>query len=307
MNIDLEVARISEQQHGYFTQAQLDAIGVSPADRRWRLEAGRWERQYDVVYRIAGTPHTWKGDLLAGCWAGGPRGVASHRSAAALWEYAGRRTDIVEITCPRWRRARHPGLYVHESKALDARDITEVDGIPVTTPELTLVMLGAVCSPLVVEMALDRALRCDLVTVASTKQLLRRLGKQGRNGIGTLRRIVDERDPERAPRESEKETELFALLRRNGLPLPIPQYEIFHDGQFVARPDFAYVDAKLAIEYESYQEHTGKLALERDNARRNAMLTIGWTPLGVTNADIRSGGRLVCAQIRSRLYAADAL
>ena len=48
------------------------------------------------------------------------RAVASHRSAAALWELPGARRDIVEITCPRWRRAQHDGLVVHESLALDA-------------------------------------------------------------------------------------------------------------------------------------------------------------------------------------------
>ena len=33
--------------------------------------------------------------------------------------------------------------------------------------------------------------------------------------------------------------------------------------------DFSYVDERVAIEYESYEHHTGKLALERDSARGN--------------------------------------
>jgi very-short-patch-repair endonuclease len=122
-----------------------------------------------------------------------------------------------------------------------------------------------------------------------------------------LRAILNERDPARAPCESEKETELYALLRRHGLPLPIPQYEIFHNGRFIARPDFAYVEAKLAIEYESYQEHEGKLALDRDTARRNALTSIKWREVGVTNADIRSGGHTICRQIGDHLLDAGLL
>ena len=45
----------------------------------------------------AGAPRSWKGDLLAACWAGGDRAVASHRSAAALWDLPGSATRSLEI------------------------------------------------------------------------------------------------------------------------------------------------------------------------------------------------------------------
>ncbi len=88
------------------------------------------------------------------------------------------------------------------------------------------------------------------------------------------------------------------MLRRHGLPLPVPQYAIFHNRRFVARADFAYVEARVAVEYESYEQHTGKLALERDSARRNQMLVIGWLPLSATQADLRTGGHRLCNEIR---------
>ena len=31
---------------------------------------------------------------------------------------------MVEVTCPRWRRARHDGIEVHETKGLSPRDCT---------------------------------------------------------------------------------------------------------------------------------------------------------------------------------------
>jgi hypothetical protein len=51
------------------------------------------------------------------------------------------------------------------------------------------------------------------------------------------------------------------------------------------------------MEYESYQEHTGNLALERDNPRRNALVSLGWKPIGITPKDVRSGGLRVAQQI----------
>ena len=301
------IARLAEPQHGNFTLAQARAVGLTPRELNRRTAAGQLERPYGRLYRVAGTPPSWQRDLLAACFAGGAHAVASHRSAAALWGFAGARTDLVEITCPRWRRSQYDDLVVHECKALSPSYITEVDGIPVTTPALTLLMLGAVCRPLVVEQGLDNGARRGLLTDESVRTLLRRVGRQGRDGAGVLRAILRERDPDRAPCESEKETELYALLRRHGLPLPIPQYEIFHKGLFVARCDFAYVEAKLAIEFESIQHHTGRVALERGAARRNALDEIGWDEIDVTHAALRTQGSVICRQISAHLEPAGLL
>jgi hypothetical protein len=47
------------------------------------------------------------------------------------------------------------------------------------------------------------------------------------------------------------ETLLARALRQNGLPAPVPQFEIFDQGRFVARVDFAYPDERIVIEYDS--------------------------------------------------------
>jgi hypothetical protein len=58
---------------------------------------------------------------------------------------------------------------VHETKALEGTDIADAGGIPVTTPERTLLDLGAVCHASVVEMALDAAEHRGLVTRRSVQ------------------------------------------------------------------------------------------------------------------------------------------
>ena len=87
------------------------------------------------------------------------------------------------------------------------------------------------------------------------------------------------------------ETKMKQLFRRHGLPTPAFQYVIRHDGRFVARVDAAYPQLRIAIEYDSYEHHTGKLAIVRDNDRRNQLRNIRWDSITFTAADLaRDGG-----------------
>jgi hypothetical protein len=292
------ITELAEGQHGVFHRRQLDELGFSKQLREKRVSAGRWVELWEGVYRIAGTPLTWRGNLLAAVFAGGPHAVGSHRSATSAFDVDGGDRTIQEILCRRWRRSHAVGLVVHESKALDARDVTVVDGIPVTTIERTLLDLGAVRHRLTVERAVETALRKELTTLPELRSTVRRLGRPGRNGVGVLRRIIDERDPDRRLTASTMEMKLLQAIRAHGLPEPVTQYVILDHGRFVARVDGAYPDLRIALEYESLDWHTGKAALIRDSARRNAVVAAGWLPIAVTVEDLRTGGHVVCEQIR---------
>jgi len=267
------------------------------------VEIGAIDRVHHGVLRFRAAPASWRGDLLAACWAGGFRAVASHRSAAALWGLKGGRRHIPEITCPRWRRARHDGVVVHESKLLDPCDLTVVDGIPVTSPELTLVGIAAVCSASSLEMALDRAENHRLVTPTSVRSTVTRLARPGRPGIRPLRVLLDSRCPEGGVPESERETMLRQAFRAYGLPDPVMQHEIWDAGIRVGRVDAAYPEARIAIEYDSYEHHGGRLALVKDSHRRTRLLAAGWAPFTATDVELRAGCPTLCpaiAEVRRR-------
>jgi predicted transcriptional regulator of viral defense system len=289
-HIDVAVAAIAENSHGVFASHHLHELRVSNDERAWRLGVGRWIEVHQGVYRISGAPSSWEGDVLAACWAGGTRAVASHRSSAALHELPGGRDHPVEITCPRWRRAQHGGLIVHESTALTPDDITVVRSIPVTTVERTLFDLAAVCGARTVDLAIDNAMRRDLTDFEGLLALLQRVGKRGRRGTKKFRHLLAERDAAYAPTESEREQMLLRVLSEHGLPEPERQISI-HDqfGTFLARPDLVYRDLKIAMEYDSFQYHVGKEALVRDSRRRNAIAALGWIVLVATAEDVRYG------------------
>lgn len=300
---DAAVARIAAAQYGVFGFHQLDGLPCSDDRRRHRLLTGRWEMPYDRVYRIAGVPPSWRGDLLAACLAGGPRAVGSHRSAARVHRIPGPDATLPEITCPRWRRARHGGLIVHETTTLGPADITVVDNIPVTTVERTIFDLAAVRSRTVVEMAIDSALRQELTTVDRLLTMLRRVGKRGRRGTRVVRGLLEELDADYVPTESERELMLLRVLRAHGLPEPDRQTVIrSRSGDFIARVDLAYPHLRIAMEYDSYQHHVGKRAIVRDNRRRNAITTNEWILLVATAEDVRWGrGSAFVIEVRSAI------
>jgi very-short-patch-repair endonuclease len=296
---DLAIARIAEQQHGIVTMQQALDLGISRESVRHRVSERRLHPVHPAVYRVAGSPETWRGNLLAACLAAPGPGVASHRSAAKLWHLPGASERLVEITCRRWRRVQRSGLVVHESGAVDAADVTLLDAVPCMTVERTLLSLGAVASAAVVEMAVDAALRRELTTLDGLHRLLRRLGRPGRDGVGVLRRVVERHSAEAGMTESVMETRLKQLLRRHGLAVPKFQYEVRAGHRFVARVDAAYPEHRIAIEYDSYEHHTGRAAHVRDSRRRNALVGMGWYVISVTAADIACGGDHLVTMIRA--------
>jgi very-short-patch-repair endonuclease len=225
--------------------------------------------------------------------------VASHRSAAELWQLPGRDDKFTEITCPRWRRARHDGLLVHESLVLDDIDMTLRERIPVTAVPRTLFDLAGVVGPTTVDIAVATALRRQLTTLFELEEVFARLASRGRAGTTQFRAVLELHRATPAQTESEAEHLILRLIAKHGLPAPVLQYEIRRpDRSLVARVDFAYPDLEIAIEYDSYAHHLGTEAHDRDGARRNAVLGAHWYPITATAADLRDGGHRLAEDIR---------
>jgi hypothetical protein len=100
--------------------------------------------------------------------------------------------------------------------------------------------------------------------------------------------------------ESAPERLLAAALAARGLGAPTLQYTVRDlAGAFVARVDLAYPADRILIEYESFEHHTGKHALLRDSARRNALIELGYAVLSATAADLRDQGTELAASVRA--------
>jgi hypothetical protein len=182
--------------------------------------------------------------------------------------------------------------------SLHSFDATLRGPIPTTTVLRTLLDLAAVEKALIVEEAVDYALRKKMVTLDGLKQRLEEVAAKGRPGVRLMRRILNERGAESALLASRFERLMFRLLGQAGLPRPVPQYEIWSNGRFVARPDFSYPDKRVAIEADGYGPHAGKRAFQKDRTRISEMAACGWRVLPFTWDDLTLRGPYVVATIR---------
>ncbi len=300
---DITLSDIAARQHGVFGIVDARTAGLR-ADQIKRRAADGWIQMHDGVYRAAGAPMTWRGNLYAATLAAGAAAAISHRAAAALYELPGGRTGLVELTCLHWKRTVQPGLVVHESRRLDARDVQLVDGIPVTRPERVILDIASYYpSANYLEIVVQAARRKRLVTYESTREMLDRHARRGLKGVRAMREMLERWDPNSRATESEMETLLVRVLRENGLPYPVVQHNVTDTrGRFVARVDAAYPDQRIVIEYDSKQEHSDEFQIARDARRRNQLQALGYSVLSARHADLRLDGTELCAQIRTILH-----
>lgn len=294
---DAAIAEIARHQHGLITLEQARTCELSPQLVHYRVTQGRWERVGPQVYRIAGCPETWHQRLLAATFLHGA--VASHRSALKLHGIMGYRTEVVEVSARPRRRRRLDDVTCHETVCFSGIDHTLVDAIPVTTVERTLIDIGAVHSPRFVEDVLDEALRRNLTTLDAVIDRVHATRGQGRNGVGVMRAIVEQRDPRASLTESVLESRFLRALRACDVPLPEPQHTIRLGHHVVARVDFAYPEHHLAVEIDGLRYHASRQSLEADARRQNEIILAGYRILRFTAADLESPDLLAQRMLRA--------
>ena len=289
---DRRVEAFCATRYGILSRREATQRGMTHDQVDRRVASGRWIRLDPGVYRLSGVPATWHGDLLAALLWAGPGSMASHRSSARLWRMEGFEEVPVEILTRSGHR--RTGMIVHRLRPGDRPAGRRIDGIPTTSADRTLLDLAAVVDGARVGLAVDDALRRRLVTLPRLRHLLEREGGPGRTGTSALRRLLAERDGLDARTESELERRLLRLLRRGGLPPPVPQHEVRNRGRLVARLDFAYPELRLGIETHGYRFHSGRERWQRDLRRENRLKRAGWTVLVYTWDDVvADGGRVV--------------
>lgn len=130
------------RQYGLITRSQAIAAGMSASQIHRRMVAGSWVRERRGVYRHAAVAESWESRLLGACLASG--GVASHRSAAALWGLGMYQHPTPEVVVDRRCHSVVPKTRVHLTTQWELRDETVIRGIPVTGINRTLLDCGAV-------------------------------------------------------------------------------------------------------------------------------------------------------------------
>lgn len=275
---DDQAGQIAARQHGLITRRQALDVGFTADSIQSRRRSGRWVTVEVGVYRLRGVPATWKSRVLALCLA--LDGIASHRTAAALQRVEGFPPNLVEVSVPRGRSVPRHGVVIHESTDLHLFEPEMVDGIPTTPVARLAVDLGAVVSFARFDRAVGDLVREKRVTWQELLGQLFRHSRKGRNGVGILRSLLEERYGEDVG-ESELERAFLRELRRRGLDEPAAQHVVSDGDGFIARVDFAYVSLRIAMELDGRRYH-GESVFEADRDKRDRLVAAGWVVLEIT-------------------------
>ena len=276
--IEIELRRWLRTHYSVIGYREALDLGATPPLIRSKHDRGEWDRPCRGVYRDTAAPRTSYQDTRVACVATGPASVASHASAAWLWGLLDRPPDTVEVTVTEYRGARHRLITIHRSRDLMLAEAVNWKNIPVTRPMRTLVDLAGTASPRDLVAAVDRALARQLVTVAGLEAEIGRLSRQGRDGVGVLRRQLEEQGFTGAPAPSVLEAHARRLIVRTNLPTPVVEQRVGTDLADY-RVDVCWADILLIVEVDGYVWHFSPEQKERDDTRRNELRRLGWTVL----------------------------
>jgi hypothetical protein len=304
VDFDRRLLELAGRQHYVVGRDQLREFGT-PRQIEYRLAKRRLERVHEGVYRVAGSPETWHQKLLAACLSSSGANAVSFRAAAQLWGLPGG-AEIVEVTAPRHRRMQFDAVTIHESWFLTDLDVTHLQGIPVTRParvicDLALLVARGELRPSTLDLALQDALRRDLVDVPRVWREWERIGGVLRPGGRVVEALLNHFIPPMRKTDSTPELQLLMLLRAAGLPEPRPQHRVELTPTRWCRLDFAWPESKIYCEFDPYKWHGGRDKYMADNTRRLELARLGWYGVPVTDDELDSGARLATHLLLRRL------
>ena len=274
-----------------FTTAQAAARGVDQEALSAAVHAGQLRRLHHGVYLRSNVVPTVATRVRAASLATGARLVASHETAAELWtvdvEPPGADSDdtpgppaVRAYLAPGVRPPRRPGLLVTTAVLRDEE--VHDRGVPLTSPTRTAVDLARERDLVEAVVVLDAFLARGLTDRARLLATLGALMRQ--RGVVTARAAVEHAD---GRAESPMESRLRMLLVLAGLPVPEPQHVVLGaDREPLARVDLAYVDARLALQYDGREHHLEPGRFLHDRHRHADLREVGWEVLRFTSDDV---------------------
>ena len=216
-SVDAIIGALADLQHGAVARWQLVARGISRDQIALRIKDGRLRPIHRGVYlvgHLATAPLAYE---AAAVLAFRGQATISHRSAAKLlgllpWPpKAG-----CWVTTPRGDSDR-PGLIVRKA-TLEARDITSIERIKVTTAARTILDCAAILPP-DEDYRLEEMCAEAIPKLAKPSDLFEQIERNpGKPGVRRLARLLERHAPKKPKRELERK--FLRLVRGSDLPEP---------------------------------------------------------------------------------------
>ena len=267
---------LASTQWSLVTREQLREAGFTSTRIASLLKARTFRPVRPGVYATFGSVRGWHQETLASVLAAGEGAVASHASAARLWEYVHRPADAIDVLFEGEFGSRRRGL--HRTTILPDDDVASRAGIPCTTFERTLCDCTALLTPFQLGRVLDAGLRRGDASLVRLQRCAARLDSGPSRRLAVIKTLLSERDESFDPGGSASELYVLQVIRDAGLPEPVQQYPARADGHSYIL-DFAWPEKKVFAEYNGLAVHSGASAVAYGNSRQTALVGEGWKPL----------------------------
>lgn len=212
---DQRLAQLLAAQHGCVARRQLLAAGLSHSQIQTRLARGQLQPIHRGVYTAAGMlglPLRLEAAALLAC---GPAATLARMTAARLWRLTPPcRAIAVELSLATGERGRtRKGIEIRQTATLTRKDIRFRHGLPVTSPERSLIDIAALLtvSTRQLEQALDEALGQRLTTLAKLSGRI--AANPTQPGAARLEHLLDVRTTSTITKR-EAEARFLELIRR---------------------------------------------------------------------------------------------
>lgn len=304
-SVDSRAHDLGRVQHGLATQAQLLSVGISKSSIRRRFVRGVWTQVAPGVIDLGTHGPSWERSVMRGLLRVHPREAwASHQTAAvlhALLDVA--RPAVCDIAIKDGYRPKLDHVAYRRLRTLSADDTTVVDGLPVTTLARTIVDIAPLLKRRRLEAIVWDAARRRPQLPSQVAAVLARDWRFP--GSVVLREILQGIHPEIVRAESPLEVAGLLFVREAGLPAPRLQWVVRDSaGRFVARVDAAWIDARIALEFNGRAYHQTPSQRDDDRERRARLRRLGWEVVEITAAHLREPRRQDLARQLHELFAA---
>lgn len=284
---------------GVITRSEALALGMPSSTLDGMVRQGVLKRIRPGVFALPGNTDDHMLALRAACRKLGA--VTSHLSAAKIHHLVDLPFVKPTVSVPRRRTKEHPGVTVHQLTDLMDPHIEEIDGLPVTVGERTVIDLAARLSEARIDQIVDNGLASGRLNLERLTELFGELGRQGKPGTVRMRTVLSKRTAGYVAPESELERRLLTLIEAAGLPEPVRQFRPEWLVPVRGRVDLAYPDDRLIVEGDSRRWHTLLNSFEIDRRRDNAAQIAGWRILRFTWAEITDFPERVASTIGAAL------
>jgi hypothetical protein len=256
-SVDARIAAVAGGQRDLVTIGQLLAAGLTDGAVTRRVARGVLHRRHRGVYSLGRAPLSPEAEPLAAVLACGTGSAIRRRSAGTLYGVSRFTAPLIEVVSPRRRRV--AGALVHHCRTLSPRDVTELDGIPVTTAHRMFVDLSDVLTPHQLANVIHREAYRGRYDEAAIRDVMEQMN--GRHRLAVLERAIELHRMGSVGTMSGAEDAFLRL----GLPEPLVNMHLL--GREV---DFHWPDHMVVVEVDGYHGRPGTSPTTPDATRHSS-------------------------------------